>query len=382
MVQPVTQEIQTNGTAANNSSPGWTSSAVMKRSSSETQLTRHPLKQKRRKQHNRNSSAGTIPCPAPPQEQNFNGETSESIAMPYGPSGAFAIHHPGKIVPTLFPTRPTQGIMRKQKASAIGNPDVDLQAEQVRSSWKSMLNIFGRRHRRNGTSHESLPAERETNPSETGYTSSLDQSMELRVNSAEPYSGNVKMNLVPPDSKSLAPEEPPDIFVGPPPQLAPILSNQDRELTEAHAPEVQTLSANSLRSIMNGQDSTIVSGSYSFRSLEVGVVSEQPNEKQYSKNKTIFEKMKNKLTKRSVKKKRRSNGTEHSTLTEGIYADGVSPSQRLLYTSEQSGASASHSFRRESSDLKKIMNSSHSRDSSLRSIPERTLIKLGLSDKP
>ena len=247
ILQPRTQEIHTNGSAGGHiTSPGTVS--IMKRSKSDTNLRSTPLKHKPMVHHRHSSTGDEIKGMTSSKEQILpsHDEAYENIDMPYGPEGTFRIHHPGT---EQFPPPVVQrggGLDSNPKPSSRVDKITDVSTKDGEVK-KSMLKIFNlgksRRPKKSSALGESfLGVERETNMSEqSGYTSSLDRSTELKVFNTEPYNGNVKMTLdlddvVDPDENFSS--EPPEVYVHPT-NLEPIpraKGSENLQLTTSSVP--------------------------------------------------------------------------------------------------------------------------------------------------
>ena len=168
-----------------------------------------------------------------PQEPELeDGGTNEVIKMPYGGDGAFSIQCPGKEESLNFPepaptsSRKIKGASGNDKGIASDAKDRDADS-RVKRSMRSILGM--KRRSVSKVSNEISPPEREMILSEnSGYSSSLDRSSELKV-----YHGALKMNLQ--LSPDMASRDAPDVDIHcpglEPLKLETVLS-QDPELTK------------------------------------------------------------------------------------------------------------------------------------------------------
>ena len=277
ILQPRTQEIHTNGSAGGHiTSPGTVS--IMKRSKSDTNLRTTPPKHKFMVHHRHSSTGDEIKGMSSSKEQILpsHDEAYENIDMPYGPEGTFRIHHPGteQFPPSVVQRGGSLDSNPKPSSRVEKTTDVSTRDGEVKKSMSKIFNLGkSRRSKKSSALGESfLGVEREMNMSEqSGYTSSLDRSTELKAFNTEPYNGNVKMTLdldhvVDPDEIFLG--DPPDLYIHPT-NLEPIPSakgSENLQLTTSSAsianmenPVVECFVASTVLS--GGQDQQVAASS-------------------------------------------------------------------------------------------------------------------------
>lgn len=263
ILQPRTQEIHTNSSAGSHiTSPGMVS--IMKRSKSDTNLRTTPPKHKPIVHHRHSSTGDEIKGMTLSKEQILpsHDEAYENIDMPYGPEGTFRIHHPGTehCPPPVEQRGGGLDLNPKPPSRVEKTTDVSTRDGEVKKSMSKIFQLWkSRRPKKSSTFGESFSGvERETNMSEqSGYTSSLDRSTELKDFNTEPYNGNVKMTLDldhvgDPEENFLG--EPLELYVHPT-NLEPILSSKGSENLQSATSSV--LIANMENPVVEG--STVLS---------------------------------------------------------------------------------------------------------------------------
>jgi hypothetical protein len=342
-------------------------------------------KQKGKISHSRSSSAGggytetqtlVVPDVAQQQQQPRQGEVSEIIDVPIGPRGAFTILHPGKASPRKWPIQKSASMRRggnSQEKVKYEGPEV------VRKS--GLLKIFHRRRESTGGggSQESIPAiEKESDQSFP--CSSVEHSRELLPPHPPEHNGTVRLILEPNTVHSIAPDEPPDMNIHPQ-TLTPILSNQKRDVDQEEDDEDEDEDDETWTPEQTPKSIELTPGQY-----EVDNSDSQTNGTPAVKSKRHG--WLGKMTKIRLKRKPKT----HSDINNNNNNKDIQVvnSPEMLYSDEFGDRELNYNnsiFADEDEppiheDEKKIINSSQSqRGSSLRSISEKTLAKLGLGPK-
>jgi hypothetical protein len=244
VVQTVTQEIQSAVDYVVYDSPVRGTSTEMKRSKSDTNLTKLartlPKRLKGKSKQSSQTPTHESPTLEALQEQATVDEAHDVITMPYGPHGAFRIFHPGSVQAPPSAQAPVTPPSTAQAQPIPGPPALVDEPEAVRPPSSRLRNPFRGLVRKRKPSHESVLTE--TMSEQSGSLGSIDFSTELKnLELAETYHGPVRMDLI---DTSVAPDEPPEMFVprsGP--MLEPIMSGKPTSTAPApnsHSAQVPT----------------------------------------------------------------------------------------------------------------------------------------------